>query len=592
MRWNLDEIYTSFDSPEFAADVNLLGELSTELNEMCRTGLAGEAGEVLLRFVNKFACYQQLIRRAAAYSYLRLAVEAENADAQAWVEKLSAIDAESVPAITLFRQYLNTLGSALEDAIAARPELREFAFFLKDNQAQARYMLSADVERALSLMEITGSQAWSNLHNTLTSTVTAEVELDGETKKLTLSMVRNLAYEENAEVRRRAYEAELACYGKVEKAVAAALNGIKGEVLTKCRMRGFESPLSQTLFTSLMDRQTLDAMIGTMEEYLPVFRKYLKAKAKLLGKESLPFYDLFAPVGNLSRRFTLEEARRFLVDTFSGFSAKMADFIDNAFQNEWLDTEPREGKQGGAFCSGVHAIGQCRILSNFDGSYSAVATLAHELGHGYHGHCMKDVNVLNSEYPMQLAETASIFNETFLYGKVLEEARDDNEKLALLEGELMESTQVVVDILSRYYFETEVFTRRAGGMMSAEDLKAMMLDAQRRAYGDGLDGELLHPCMWICKGHYYMGINFYNFPYAFGLLFGLGVYGLYKEQGQAFLPLYDNLLKATGSNDIATVCASVGIDVRDRAFWRKSLDVIKGKAEAFAALADKINSAK
>ncbi len=589
MRWNLDDIYPSFESPEFRSDCKAVESLAEELNRAC-TSLAGSSGKELLAVVKLLERYQLVLRRAAAYCFLIQSVEAENSDAQAWIEKLMATDAESVPAVTLFRQYLGSLGDGLGTVIASEPALKEYEFFLLENQATARYMLSADVEKALSLMEITGSQAWSNLQNTLTSTVTAELELDGETKQLTLPMVRNLAYDQNADVRRKAYEAELKCYAKVDKAVAACLNGIKGEVIAKCRMRGFASPLEQTLFTSRMDRATLDAMIGAMEESLPVFRSYLKAKAKLLGKGSLPFYDLFAPVGNASKSYTLEEARAYLVESFRGFSSKMAEFIDSAFAHEWLDTEPREGKTGGAFCDSIHAIGQPRILSNFNGSFNAVSTLAHELGHGYHGHCMQGVSVLNTDYPMQLAETASIFNETFLYGKAIENAADEGEKLALLESELMESTQVVVDILSRYYFETEVFRRRESGTMSAEDLKEIMLDAQRRAYGDGLDQSLLHPYMWLCKGHYYMGVNFYNFPYAFGLLFGLGVYGLYKEQGESFLPVYDKLLAATGSGDIATVCASVGIDVRDRAFWRKSLDVIRGKAEEFAALAERVGA--
>ncbi len=584
MRWNLDAIYPSFESPEFQSDCKALEGLVKELGPAC-AGLTGSSCAALLAVVKLLEQYQLVLRRLASYCFLRQSVEAENPDAQAWIERLMATDAESVQAVTVFRQYLGGLGDGLGAIIASEPALREYECFLLENQAYARYMLSAEVEKALSLMEITGSQAWSNLQNTLTSTVTAEMEMGGETKPLTLTMVRNLAYDESAEVRRKAYEAELKCYAKVDKAVAACLNGIKGEVIAKCRMRGFASPLEQTLFTSRMDRATLDAMIGAMEESLPVFRAYLKAKARLLGHESLPFYDLFAPVGSVSGKYSLEEARTYLVETFRGFSGKMADFIDSAFENQWLDTEPREGKTGGAFCDSIHAIGQPRILSNFNGSFNAVSTLAHELGHGYHGHCMNGASVLNTDYPMQLAETASIFNETFLYGKAIESAADEGEKLALLESELMESTQVVVDILSRYYFETEVFRRRETGTMSAEDLKEIMLDAQRRAYGDGLDQNLLHPYMWLCKGHYYMGVNFYNFPYAFGLLFGLGVYGLYKEQGEAFLPVYDRLLASTGSGDIASVCAFVGIDVRDRAFWRKSLDVIRGKAEEFAALA-------
>ncbi len=586
MNWNLDRLYPSFESAEFTADVKELDERIADLTGYCRASLQGDPAVAIAGVIERLEQYSLRLQRLLEYAYLRMSVVAEDPDANAWIERLSNKQAEGVEATVLFRKYLGALGEKLAGIVAAAPALQPYAFFLEENQGYAKYMLSDDVEKALSLMEITGSKAWSNLHNTLTSTVMAEMEEGGEVKKLTLPMVRNLAYDADPAVRRRAYEAELACYPKIEKSAAACLNGIKGEVLTKCRLRGFASPLESTLFESRMDRQTLDAMIGAMEEYLPVFRRYLKAKARMLGHQGgLPFYDLFAPMGDVDRRFTLEEARAYLVNSFNAISPDMGGFIDNAFAQEWLDTEPREGKQGGAFCASVHEIGESRILSNYDGSFNAVTTLAHELGHGYHSHCIKDESVLNADYPMQLAETASIFFETLITNKAIGEAASDGERLGLLEAQLMESTQVVVDILSRYYFESSVFEARADRLLSAEDCRALMLAAQKRAYGDGLDENLLHPCMWVCKGHYYMEVNFYNFPYAFGLLFGLGVYGLYQQRGAAFLPEYKRLLAATGSADIATVCKSVGIDVRDRAFWQGSLDVIRANVERFEALA-------
>ena len=588
MRWNLDELYTGFDSAEFKADVQKLDELIADLDAYAKANLQGDPGEALKGAVSRIERFYVLFQKAIGYASLRQAVEAENPDANAWLERLSSKQTGAVEALVRFRKYLGELGGKLEEVIAADPALAEFTFFLKENREFAKYMLSDEVEKAISLMEITGSKAWSNLHNTLTSTVMAEMAEGGEVRQLTLPMVRNLAYDPDPDVRRRAYEAELAAYPKIDKSAAACLNGIKGEVLTKCRLRGHKSPLDAVLFESRMDRQTLDAMIGTMEEYLPVFRRYMKAKAKLLGrKNGLPFYDLFAPVGGAERKYTLEEARQYLVNAFSAINPDMAAFIDNAFEGEWLDTEPRPGKQGGAFCSSTYAISQSRILSNFDGSFNGVTTLAHELGHAWHSHCMIGQSMLNCDYPMQLAETASIFFETLIMNKAIGEAAGDGEKLALLETQLSDSNQVVVDILSRYYFEASVFEGREDRILSAEDMKGLMADAQKRAYGDGLDPDLLHPWMWVCKGHYYMGIDFYNFPYAFGLLFGLGVYGLYEKQGAAFLPQYKALLASTGSADIASVCASVGIDVRDRAFWRGSLEVIRANVERFEALAGK-----
>lgn len=273
-----------------------------------------------------------------------------------------------------------------------------------------------------------------------------------------------------------------------------------------------------------------------------------------------------------------------LVRVMGRFSPVMAEFIDRAFEDRWIDVYPREGKQGGAFCSGVHPLKMSYVMTNFDGSYSSVSTLAHELGHAYHDRCMEGVSVLLSDYPMPLAETASIFNETLLMEKMLETA-DDATKLTLIEQQVGDAAQVVVDILSRYLFESEVVDRRKERSLSPRELCEIMLDAQRQTYGDGLDPDCMHPYMWACKSHYYdTDVHFYNFPYAFGLLFGLGVFARYQRDGEAFLPEYDRLLRSTGSGNVREVAAGVGIDVTDREFWRSSVRVLADKVDQLEKL--------
>ena len=272
----------------------------------------------------------------------------------------------------------------------------------------------------------------------------------------------------------------------------------------------------------------------------------------------------------------------------SKFTPDMGKFIDEAFENRWIDVFPREGKGGGAFCSELAGIDQSRILTNFAGSFSDVSTLAHELGHAWHNHCMMGLPLSMTDAPMPLAETASIFNETLLANAAMAQA-DKKEKLSLLEGNLMETTQTIVDILSRYLFETEVIERRKDHTLSVGELKEIMLDAQEQSYGDGLDPQLRHPYMWACKSHYYIsGLAFYNFPYAFGQLFGAGVFAQYQEKGADFVPKYNQLLRSCGSGMIADVAASVGIDVRSMDFWRSSLRVYEKEIDEFIALADEL----
>jgi pepF/M3 family oligoendopeptidase len=335
-----------------------------------------------------------------------------------------------------------------------------------------------------------------------------------------------------------------------------------------------------------MDKETLDTMIQVMEDYLPLFRQYLKRKASLLDHEGgLPFYDLFAPMGQSSKSFTIEEAQAYIAKNFGDFSEILADFANHAFNGHWIDAEPRAGKSGGAFCASIHPIGQSRILSNFTGTFSDVITLAHELGHGFHSHVLMDQSILNADYPMPLAETASIFAETIVMQSALKEA-DKAEKIMLIESALQDATQVIVDILSRYYFESQVFEKRKEGPLSVKEFNDLMIDAQTRTYGDGLSDEK-HPAMWINKSHYYeAGMNFYNFPYAFGLLFAKGLYSQAMAEGPAFVDKYTDLLRLTGQASVYDVPASVGIDLHSKAFWQGSLNIIKRDIEEFLALTE------
>ena len=372
----------------------------------------------------------------------------------------------------------------------------------------------------------------------------------------------------------------------MEIPMASCLNSIKMEAQTLSELKGYPSVLDMTLAESRMDRETLDAMWTAVREALPDFRRYLLAKARLLGhKNGLPFFDLFAPVGK-SRTYSLEEAHDLLLREMGKFTPKMAEFMDHAFQAGWIDVYPRAGKSGGAFCAGVHSFDRSLVLTNFQGSFSDVSTLAHELGHAWHNRCLAGLPYLMIDTPMPLAETASIFNETMLSYQVLSSCSPE-EELHLLENGLMEATQTVVDIYSRFLFESEVIQTRADHAMTPDELKDAMLRAQDASYGEGLDPAFRHPYMWACKSHYYSsGLNFYNFPYAFGLLFGKGVFARYLKEGSAFVDTYCQLLRSCGSAPVAEVAASVGIDVHSVDFWRESLSMIRRDIDRFCALCE------
>jgi pepF/M3 family oligoendopeptidase len=586
MRWSLDALYTSFDSAEFQEDLKKLDQEMGQLTAWTQENLhtAENAVSKMETYITMLTSILQTQSRLYNYAELVASVDAKNQKALQMIERVQEKAVDLVEPGVKFQQWLGTLGD-LDGLIRSSNLLKEHRFFLTETAEKSKYLLSEKEEIVLAKMKNTGSNAWSKLQEMLTSTLLVDITVDGEAKQLPLPVVRNMAYEKDPTVRKTAYEAELAAYKKIEESSAAALNGIKGEVITVSKLRGYESPLDKTLKDSRMDRETLEAMLSAMRESLPAFHKYYRKKAELLGHNNgLPFYDLFAPVGEANMRFTYQEARDFIVKHFGSFSDKLAQYAAKAFDNKWIDAEPREGKRGGAFCSNLHVIKESRIMSNFTGSYNDVSTLAHELGHGYHGECLVEEAFLNSDYPMPIAETASILCETIIANAALQNATEE-EAFAILENDLSGAGQVIVDIYSRYLFETELFKRRENGSLSVNELKDIMLKAQKEAYGDGLDHNVLHPYMWVCKPHYYYAdYNFYNFPYAFGLLFAKGLYAEYLKRGDVFVEQYDQLLSVTGKMNIADVAKIMDVDVRSVDFWRSSLKLIEQDIEKFISL--------
>ena len=584
MHWDLTKMYSGFDDAKLAADFAQAQALNQELAVLLQEKPA-DVGALLVQAVRTAQKRSEKMALVGEFIFLNLATNAKNEQALAWMDKLMRAQVEMQQTSSAFTRYVSKV-EGLDALIAREPLLKEHEYMLKTMVKDAAHVMDPAIEGPVLKMQMTGGEAWSQLSDQIMATHMVEMEIDGEKQSLPLSTVRGMATSPDASVRRRAYEAELASYPRIELPMAACLNGIKGEALTLCELQHYDTVLDTALDAAKIDRQTLDAMLTAMRESLPAFRRYFRAKARHLGHEGgLPFYDLFAPIGAAGKTYTLEEARQLLVQVFGQFSEKMSRFIDRAFEEHWIDAFPYEGKQGGAFCAGVHPLGISYVLANFEGSLDSVSTLAHELGHAYHGDCVKHLSILNADYPMTLAETASIFNETMLVAK-LQEGANPQERLMLLDQQIGNAAQVVVDILSRFLFESEVIERRKDHTMLPDELKEIMLDAQKQTYGDGLDENALHPYMWACKTHYYSAsLHFYNFPYAFGLLFGLGVYERYLEKGEAFLPEYDALLAATGLGDVKDVAARVGIDVTDVNFWRKSLSVVEKMIDEMEKLA-------
>ncbi|HEX2323783.1 MAG TPA: M3 family oligoendopeptidase [Chloroflexota bacterium] len=589
-RWDMTPVFPALAGPEFAAayarvlqEIGELGALCDRLDVRRRAAPAVDEATVAAfeEVTGRLNALDDTLREVGAYLHAFVSTDSRDDAAQA---KMSELETEALPLQQLETRYTAWIGSLDVEALISRSALaREHAFGLRKAAEAARHQMGEAEESLAAGLGLSGSTAWSKLHGNVSSQLAVPVTLPAGPQTLPMSAVRGLAHDPDARVRKAAYEAELAGWKTVAVPLAGALNGIKGEVNTLNARRGWPDALAPALFQNNVDRQTLEAMQQACRESFPDFRRYLRTKARLLGQERLPWWDLFAPVGEAGRVWSFDAAAQFVVEQFGTYSPALAGLARRAVEERWIDAEPRDGKRDGAFCMDLRRD-ESRVFLNFEPSFNSVQTLAHELGHAYHNVQLARRTPMQRQTPMPLAETASIFCQTIVTNAALATAQGA-EKLAILEGNLQDACQVVVDIHSRFLFESAVFERRARRELSVEELNGLMLEAQDETYGDGLEAEARHPWMWAVKPHYYSRRSFYNWPYTFGLLFGLGLYARYREDASAFRAGYDDLLSSTGLEGAADLGRRFGIDVSAADFWRSSLDVVRERVAEFESLA-------
>jgi oligoendopeptidase F len=590
-RWDLTPIYGGLDARGFTDDLERVfadvDRLAARYDELDIRGCVPRPVEERDRehLVEVIAVTNDLhrrLRRVNTFLYGLITTDSRDEHAAALTVELQSRTAALGPLSKRLAQWLAALG--VDDLVAGSELATEHRYTLDTLVESADLQMSEAEESLAAALGPSGGLAWARLHGDVSSQLLVVMEFaDGHQETVPMAAARGMATHPDANRRRSAYEGELAAWSTVEVPLAAALNGAKGELAVLNRRRGWREDLDPALRLNSVDRDTLDAMTAAVVASLPDFRRYFTAKARALGHDGgLPWWDLFAPIG-AAAEVDWNAATALVREAFASFSPELVELAERAFAERWIDAEVRDGKRGGAYCAGVEAD-VSRIMMNFDGSADSVSTLAHELGHAFHNVALAERTPLQQRTPMALAETASIFCETLLFEHARRSSGNPSQRLALLDTNLVGSSQVVVDIHSRFLFESELCKRRRRTALSPNELSTIMLDAQEAAYGDGLHPEHRHRYMWAVKPHYFT--PFYNWPYTYGLLFGLGLYARYEQARDSFVSGYGGLLSSTGMADAASLAARFAIDVRDQRFWDSSLDVIRGQIDDYVGLVE------
>lgn len=595
--WNLDSIYKGIDSDEYKKALKDYSSYMEELEQHLK--IAEEQTNKkdidfpswLDKYLTLFIKFNDLETTLGAYAYIIYSTDTTNTD---YLNNMSTIDEMGLRSGQIsirFNSILSKNKESLKNFYKIFPKYCDYEYILGRVIEDTEHQMSAAEENLASDLQRTGGNAWSRLHEQLISNMHDE---NGKT----FNELRNDAYSADAKLRKSSWKKEVNLLQQNEIAFAASLNNLKGETVTLNKRRNWNEAIDRAIFSSKLNKETLNALICAIEESLPIWRDYLQTKAMILRKynstesktsgienhKGIAFYDLFAPLCNdcssdknslLSKDYTFEEAKKYILKEYYSFSKDMGDFAKQAFEKNWIDAKVHAGKVGGAYDQDFAKGHQSRILSNFTGAFSDIVTLAHELGHAYHFSCMKDKESIFYNYPMTLAETASTFAETIVKQDAIKSSVG-SDKINLIELDLQDTCQVLVDILCRFYFEQSVFEQRQKGELCSEDFCRLMREAQEKSYGNGLndeessDGKFLerHEYMWAVKSHYYStDLDFYNFPYAFGQLFAAALYEKAKKEGPSFAKTYADLLSETGSMSCEDLCKKAGFDITKKEFW-------------------------
>lgn len=606
-RWNLDSIFTGLESDEYKAFVKNVSSIMDNLESLLESAEAftrdgNENFDFSVWLSSWFEAYNNLSADLSTLGAYAGALYSTDTTNTAYMNNLNSIDELATRATQIdlkFSTILVAHQKYLPEFYERFPKYKEYEYVIQETIESKLHQMSPAEEKLAAELNRTGGNAWGVLQEQIIS------NLHDENGK-TFNEIRNDANSADANLRKASWEKEISLLAQNQIALGASLNNLKGQTITLNKKRNWKSPLDRAASASRLSRETLDALIGAIEDSLPMWRSYFKAKAKLLRKagatasatagtkehEGIAFYDLFAPVEDpsasapdgeslFSKNWTFEEARDYVVKEYHSFSKDMGDFAQNAFDSNWIDAEVRPGKVGGAFDDDFAKGHQSRILSNFTGCFSDIITLAHELGHAYHFSCLKGKDPYFFHYPMTLAESASTFAETIVKQDMLKQSTGFD-RIRIMDLDLTDTSQVLIDILSRFYFERSVFEERENGELNAQDFCRLMEKAQNDSYGDGLNDEKdssgnyteRHNYMWAVKGHYYSTeLDFYNFPYAFGQLFAVALYQRSLKEGKEFAKTYAQILSDTGSMSCEQLCLKAGFDITKKEFWKSGIDM-------------------
>lgn len=576
MNWDLTSYFPEFQGAEYkefkenlSGDIKSLDGKASASEPLCEENLAF--------WKDVFLETERLISQ---YSHIRSYVgclSASDSNREDYLREEAAIsllgsDLEKLE--VQLQRALRDVDEELLSEFVSSPDIESASYYVRRVWRNSRFTMSAPKEILASELGVDGISAWGRIYDTVSSKMTFEmVYPDGTKKRLPMSQRRSLMESPHREIRKAAFSGGNEAWGDFEDVAAGAINAISGTRHTLYRHREIDHFLDVALFDAAVSRQTLDSMMEAIRETVELPRSILRLKAETLGLDGVSWYDLGAPM-DLGKTGGVDwsGAKSMVSDSFSAAYSRLGGFFDHMCQSEWIDWEIREGKRPGGFCTGSLLTGESRIFMTYNGGVGDILTLAHEAGHAFHSHVIRELRPYAQFYPMTLAETASTFGEMLLAeGLLRDPSTSVEDKVLVRDAEVNHGAIYLLDIPVRYEFEKKLYERRAGGELTVSELKELMTETQKEVFGDVLLE--CDPFFWASKLHFYItGVSFYNFPYTFGYLLSRALFEKFRRHGKEFIPVYEEFLSLTGSDDAeGAVKRSIGDDITSKDFWKEAV---------------------
>lgn len=583
MNWNLNNIYPSLQSKEFKEDTKLLEDTIDNIFRWIDGNLKNQENieskiSYFIEFKNKA---EDLLSKLGPYSYLTSTANTKNTLAMQVLNKMLTFEPRIISAEREFQSWLLGINS-LDNIIHESEVFKDYRYYLKNLINNGRHMPSKSEVKLLGRMKNTGSTAWENLHRITISNLKAQINLQEKNELLPFQAIQSLSSNSNQEIRKKAFKSKLNSYNKISETAMWAYNSIKGEQITETELKGYTSVFNMAVNSYNLKEETVTTMFKVIKKYLPSIQNGITHKAKLLGYDNtLPFYDLFAPLGKTEKNYTFDETKSIILDNLKELGDDLNSVARKVFNENWIDSEPRANKRGGGFSVNLHGIKESRILFNFAGTADNILQLSHEIGHVYHYSCLNKEAAINSNCSLAVMETAAIFTENFLQRRMLEKC-SPKEKLNMSNGILMRYVKLILDIYAYYNFESKVLEIRKDRILAYNELCELLRDAFAEAYGNSVDKETIDKYAWMALPQlYYSNRPYYMVSYAFGLLFTKGLYALYKKDESNFMKKFDRFLSISGKYSVEAAALTLGIDLSSEEFWISSLKLVEEDIDNF-----------